>query len=429
MGNMTAVKEAAEGTAVSFTELAARRRGPLRRFFRRRPVVMDWLISGVHLLLSASTLLSGHLPALPLMLLVAAVLLLRRRWPVTVLAVLTVLETVLIVLQPTSQSATLSLWFALYAVAASGPLWTALPALAAATLPRAATYALFLPDLLRAELPADQLAHLDGEVPYVGWVLAAFVAAANLIATGVGSMVRRDRLHADEVARWAADHARLASANERTRIARDMHDVVAHSLSVMIALSDGAAVVVRKDPHRAGEVLDQLSTTGRTALADMRRVLGVLREDGGQGAPLEPVQGDGQLAGLVEGFRAAGLPVRMVVTGPELPQDANFRPTVYRIIQESLTNVLRYARGLSRAEVALAREGSRIRLRVTDDGRGAVPARSLGAGQGVTGMRERAARYSGTVESGPGTHGGWIVDATLYWPGEGEDDINSRFGS
>jgi signal transduction histidine kinase len=259
-----------------------------------------------------------------------------------------------------------------------------------------------------------------GELAYVGWLIAAFVGAANLIATGIGSVVRRDRLHEEEVARWAAEHSRLASASERTRIARDMHDVVAHSLSVMIALSDGAGVLVRKDPERAGEVLDQLSMTGRTALADMRRVLGVLRADGGPVAPLEPVPGDGQLAGLVEGFRAAGLPVRLTVTGPELPEDANFRLTVYRIIQESLTNALRYARGLSRVEAAVTREGGRIQVRVADDGRGTVPAKSLGAGQGIAGMRERAALYNGTVDSGPGPHGeGWIVEATLYWPGEG----------
>ncbi|MFD1214300.1 sensor histidine kinase, partial [Arthrobacter sp. GCM10027362] len=146
-------------------------------------------------------------------------------------------------------------------------------------------------------------------------------------------------------------------------------------------------------------------------------------------APLEPLQGAGQLAGLIDGFRAAGLPVRMVATGPELPQDASFRLTVYRIIQESLTNVLRYARGLSRVEVAVTREDGRIHIRVADDGRATVPAKSLGAGQGIAGMRERAAIYNGTVECGPGIHGGrdgWIVEATLYWPGEGGDDVTGK---
>ncbi|NKX55611.1 sensor histidine kinase [Arthrobacter sp. E918] len=391
---------------------------------------MDWLVAAAYLLLSApgavATALAGEPVALALVLLIGAVLLLRRRRPVAVLAAATVLELLLIILQPTSQSATSSMWFALYAVAASRPTRFALAAAAAASLPPMAAFALFLPQLLaRAGIPPAVAAELSStELGYAGWVVAGFIAAANLIATGIGSMVRRDRLHEDEVARWAAEHARFASATERTRIARDMHDVVAHSLSVMIALSDGAAVVVRKDPERAGQVLEKLSATGRTALADMRRVLGVLRGDDAPAAPLEPLQGDGQLAGLIEGFRAAGLPLRMVVSGPELPQDATFRLTVYRIIQESLTNVLRYARGVTRVEVALEREGARVLVRVADDGRGQVPAASLGAGQGITGMRERAAIYHGRVDCGPGTHGGregWIVEATLYWPGEDGD--------
>lgn len=435
---MTSIKEAAERpAAVSFTELAARRRGPLRRFFRRRPVAMDLLIAGSYLLFSLQTgfeaAFDGRPAALVLVLLIGAVLLLRRRLPVTVLAAVTVLELLLIFVQPTGQTATLSMWFALYAVAVARPTHFALLAMAVSSLPAMLLFGLFLPELIQrdpavAAEVAKELA--SGELDYVGWLIAAFVGAANLIATGIGSMIRRDRLHEEEVARWAAEHARLASASERTRIARDMHDVVAHSLSVMIALSDGAAVVVRKDPERAGEVLDQLSMTGRTALADMRRVLGVLRADGGTAAPLEPAPGEGQLASLVEGFRAAGLPLRLVVTGPELPEDANFRLTVYRIIQESLTNALRYARGLSQVEVALTREGSRIHVRVADDGRGTVPARSLGAGQGIAGMHERAALYNGTVVSGPSRHGeGWIVEATLFWPGEGKNDINSKPGN
>lgn len=438
MGTMAVVKETADRTAaVSFTELAARRRGPLRRFFRRRPVAMDWLIVAVYLLQSVPgavpAALEGRPAAVVLMLLIGAALLLRRHRPAAVLAAVTVLELALIFVQPTGQTATLSMWFALYTVAAVRPTRFALLAAAASSLPPMAVFGLFLPQLVQRDPEAAAAVAADlavGELAYVGWLIAGFVGAANLIATGIGSVVRRDRLHEEEVARWAAEHARLASANERTRIARDMHDVVAHSLSVMIALSDGAAVVVRKDPERAAEVLDQLSMTGRAALADMRRVLGVLRADGGPAAPLEPVPGDGQLTSLVEGFRAAGLPVRLTVTGPELPEDANFRLTVFRIIQESLTNVLRYARGTSRVETALTREGSRIHVRVADDGRGTVPAKSLGAGQGITGMRERAALYNGTVESGPGAHGeGWIVEATLYWPGEGKDDVGSKSGN
>ena len=142
---------------------------------------------------------------------------------------------------------------------------------------------------------------------------------------------------------------RLGSVTERNRIAREMHDVVAHSLTVMVTLSDGAAVVVHKDPERAAGVLAELSRTGRTALADMRRVLGVLRDDAAAGhAPREPLAAGGNLAKLLEGFRTAGLPVHYTHTGPSLPGDAAFQLTVYRIVQESLTNVLRYGRALSR---------------------------------------------------------------------------------
>ena len=171
-----------------------------------------------------------------------------------------------------------------------------------------------------------------------------------------------------------------------------MHDVVAHSLTVMISLSDGAAVVVRKNPDRAGEVLGELSRTGRTALADMRRVLGVLRDDapparrrGAAGVRRQP----GEAAG---GFRTAGLPLHYSHTGPALPDDAAFQLTVYRIVQESLTNVLRYGRSLSRVDVGIVRDGSTVTIDVLDDGRG-------------TGTDRRAVRQPGTG-TGPCGNGG-----------------------
>jgi signal transduction histidine kinase len=211
-----------------------------------------------------------------------------------------------------------------------------------------------------------------------------------------------------------------------------MHDVVAHSLTVMISLSDGAAVVVRKDPARAAEVLGELSRTGRTALADMRRVLGVLRDDSAPGqAPREPLAGGDSLGKLLEGFRTAGLPLHLTHTGPSLPDDAAFQLTVYRIVQESLTNVLRYGRSLGRVDVAIARNGPTVTIDVVDDGKGTVdsggsaaaPAArqsrgSVGTGRGLSGMQERARIYAGTVEAGPiADHHGWRVHAVLHWNG------------
>jgi len=215
---------------------------------------------------------------------------------------------------------------------------------------------------------------------------------------------------------------------------------VAHSLTVMVSLSDGAAVVVRKSPERAGEVLGELSRTGRTALADMRRVLGVLRDDGRAAPRLPPASGD-SLSTLLEGFRTAGLPLHYSHSGPALPDDAAFQLTVYRIVQESLTNVLRYGRSLGRVDVSIVRAGSTVTIDVSDDGAGVPGDTSLdgggspaaghspygtpshGTGQGITGMAERARIYAGTVEAGRSGRG-WRVHAVLSWPA---DDVAESF--
>jgi len=192
---------------------------------------------------------------------------------------------------------------------------------------------------------------------------------------------------------------------------------------VMVALSDGGAVVVRRDPERAAEVLAELSRTGRTALADMRRVLGVLRDDASAGrAPREPLADGASLGKLLDGFRTAGLPVHYSHTGPALPEEVALQLTVYRIVQESLTNVLRYGRALSRVDVLVVRDDSTVTIEVHDDGRGTVEAAtSGGTGQGLAGMKERARIYGGTVEAGPAAGGGWRVQAVLALNGRTQD--------
>jgi signal transduction histidine kinase len=164
----------------------------------------------------------------------------------------------------------------------------------------------------------------------------------------------------------------------------------------------------------------------------MRRVLGVLRDESPAGqAPRQPLSAGNSLAKLLEGFRTAGLPLHYSHTGPALPDDAAFQLTVYRIVQESLTNVLRYGRALSRVDVSMVRADGTVTLEVLDDGRGTVGlagtggtatvaggAKPLGSGQGLTGMRERAGIYGGTVEAGRPAGGGWRVRAVLNWNGD-----------
>jgi signal transduction histidine kinase len=157
----------------------------------------------------------------------------------------------------------------------------------------------------------------------------------------------------------------------------------------------------------------------------MRRVLGVLRDDAGGAAPRQPLASADNLDKLLEGFRTAGLPLHYSHTGPALPQDAAFRLTVYRIVQESLTNVLRYARSLSRVDVKIERAGSTVTIEVLDDGTGPAGQGTgpvWGSGQGLAGMAERARIYSGTVEAGRKGQG-WSVRAVLTWPGEREDEL------
>ena len=164
----------------------------------------------------------------------------------------------------------------------------------------------------------------------------------------------------------------------------------------------------------------------------MRRVLGVLRDDAAAGqAPREPLVAGDSLAKLLEGFRTAGLPLHYTHTGPSLPDDAAFQLTVYRIVQESLTNVLRYGRALSRVDVSIVRDGPRSPLKCSTTAgaplarrlpgparRDAGPLDSLGTGQGLAGMRERAGIYAGTVEAGRAGDRGWRVHAVLNWNGE-----------
>ncbi|UOE45304.1 sensor histidine kinase [Agromyces larvae] len=241
----------------------------------------------------------------------------------------------------------------------------------------------------------------------------------TLIATLIGVTVGNRRRYLDaliarahDLARERDQQARLAAAAERARIAREMHDIVSHGLTVMITLADGSAATAVRDPEQAAAGMRIVAETGRDALGDMRRMLGVLT---GPDAPAErhPQPDAGGLPELVDGFRDAGLPVRLTTSGVA-PHDSAFGLTVYRIVQEGLTNVLRHASGASRVDVTVAAHDGIVDVLVEDDAPAArdVPA-TTGAGRGLAGVRERVALYGGTVEAGPGPRTGWRLHATL----------------
>jgi len=254
------------------------------------------------------------------------------------------------------------------------------------------------------------------------WLFAGSIifAGPSLIAWVLGDSMRYRRAYYANLEERAATlerdrdaQAQMAAAAERARIARELHDVVAHNVSVMVVQADGAAYALGTDPGRAREALAAISATGRQALTEMRVLLGVLRRnDDGAQAVLAPLPGLGQLDELLEQTRAAGLPVSCAVDGVPQPLPGGAALAAYRIVQESLTNTRKHAGPGASARVRLCYTGDVLELAVTDDGLGAA-ATCDGAGHGLTGMAERAAMYGGSVRAGPRPGGGFEVTARL----------------
>jgi len=210
---------------------------------------------------------------------------------------------------------------------------------------------------------------------------------------------------------------RLGAAAERARIAREMHDIVAHNLSVMIALADGATYAMESSPQRASDATERVSATGRQALLEMRRLLGVLGEES-SAEPLAPQPSLDRLDGLLAQVHAAGIPVTMDLDGDphELPDGVQL--TVFRVAQEALTNTLKHAARPTSAHLALRCERGGVELEVTDTGGQVLaiadsPPFTSASGRGLRGMRERAAAYGGRLDAGPAPEGGWRVRLRL----------------
>jgi signal transduction histidine kinase len=380
----------------------------LHRLLDRHPFAFDGLVAAVTVLLVVGELISGRLfsyetsvapstEEVLVSLALVAPLPFGPRWPVAVFA--TVMATCLVQLALTEHVvvADLAPLVALYYLVAHGPSRFAPIGLGVALAGGVVMS-------LRASFPGV----LDGFVLGTA-VVTTYVLLAALLADRRVS--RRARLAALEVER--DQQAEIGAARERARIARELHDVVAHSLAVMVAQADGGRYAAPEDPDAASRALAQIAETGRDALAQMRRLLGVLRA-GDEG---------GDLAGLVRRLDRAGLPVELEVEGParELPADVQL--SIHRVAQEALTNVLKHADSPRRVQVMLRYLDAEVDLTVRDDGRGI--AAGDGQGHGLAGMRERVALHSGTLRAGPRAGGGYEVCARLPAPADDVSELRA----
>ncbi len=203
--------------------------------------------------------------------------------------------------------------------------------------------------------------------------------------------------------------AEQAAAEERARIARELHDVVAHSVSVMVVQASGVRRLLKEEQHRERDALLSVEQIGRQALTEMRRMLGVMRTADGELPSLAPQPGLQHLERLVAHVEEAGLPVTLRIEGrrPELAPGIDL--SAYRIVQEGLTNALKHSRG-GHAEVIVRYHEDSVQLEIIDDGLGA---NGDGPGHGLVGMRERVALYGGKLDAGPRDGGGFVLRAEL----------------
>ena len=293
-----------------------------------------------------------------------------------------------------------ALLVALYTVAVAGPSRRTL--LAGAVLE------------LGVVLATVRWGHAQSLKVFVG--LTGLATAAGVLGTSVRNRRALLATLKERAARLELERdqqGRLAAAAERARIAREMHDIVAHNLSVMIALSDGASYAVRDAPGRAEAALARASRTGRQALAEMRGLLGVLRNDTAT-QTRAPQPGMAQIEELVEQVRLAGVPVHYELAGRPYAVPEGVQLAVYRIVQEALTNTLKHASQKAEARVSLTYAAEYLEVDVLDTG---GPACASEDGGGLNGMRERAAVYGGVIEAGPAPGGGWHVRTVLMLTG------------
>jgi len=366
-------------------------------WLHRRPQLVDLVIAvAVWLPTVAVATRRPHPVATALLVTVGTLPLLRRRQaPLAAVIATTVVTGAIILLQ--SALLPLQLAVALYTLAASGESRTRRGLGLAA---------------IGAVAVALTIANGDDEFGSTAFHVV-FLAAAWLLGDAIGARrayVREIERKAERLERERLTEARRVIAEEQARIGRELHDVVAHALSVIVVQAGAAQEVFELDPKLAGAPIRAIDRAARSALADLRRVLGTVHPE----AEYEPQPGLARLDGLIDQVRATGLEVALEIEGALQPLPASVDLSAYRIIQEALTNTLKHA-DARRARVRV-RYGDELLLQIRDDGRGEGPGSR--AGNGLTGMRERVAMLGGRVEASSPASGGYVVTAEIPLGGE-----------
>src|SRR5215218_5621667 len=366
-----------------------------RKLRRSPPWVGDGLLALLLVVPTATTI--GDAEPAPLALFLACVLLqtlpltVRRYWPRAVFSITlgAALGNTLLTDSPTLPAGVV---VALYTVAAHCDRKTALRA-------ALATGVLLLPALLLSPRGGDGGALLLPATLLlaIGWVLGDNLRTRR-------AYLREVEHKADRLEREREENARRAAAEEQARIARELHDVIAHNVSVMVVQAAAAGDVFDSQPAKAREALASIEHTGREALTELRRLLGAVRTDDGK----VPQPGLGRLPALLDQVRSAGLAVDLTTEGEQQQVPLGIDLSAYRIVQEALTNTLKHA-AARRARVVLRYSPSELAIDVVDDGRGTT--RNGDPGQGLIGMRERVALYDGDLVAGPRAEGGFAVSA------------------
>ncbi|MEU3105895.1 sensor histidine kinase [Streptomyces griseoflavus] len=387
-------------------------------FLRRHPTWVDgfWavVLFGISFAGGATVEPRGtDLPALtvPVVVLLSLVVALRRRMPERMLVLAVVVGAGQLVADVATLPADFALLVIVYTVAAIGARWASRLALTAG-LCAAPLAQLRWPD--EAQSVATNVA------------VMVFQALPFALAWVLGDSIRTRRAYfaqleerAARLEKERAAQAKVAVAAERARIARELHDVVAHNVSVMVVQADGAAYVLDAAPDQAKKALETISSTGRQALAEMRRLLGVLRtgehQEAGEYVPQPDVR---QIEDLVEECRGSGLPVDFKVEGTPRPLPSGVELTAYRIVQEALTNTRKHGGPNAGASVRLVYFDDGLGLLVEDDGKGAPhelyeEGGFDGQGHGLIGMRERVGMVGGTLDAGPRPGGGFRISVLL----------------